>query len=194
VSAGALRVLGSAGLGATKTPAVDVMQAAVGAWGGRFIAFAIALSTLGFMSTRILVAPRIYFQMAADGLFFKALAWIHPRTHVPVIAIVAEGVVAGAIAISGTFEQIVNWTVAPEWLFVILAAGAVFVFRKRDGGARAATQVPLHPWSTILLMAVLLAIFVAELAIYPLDTVYGALVIVAGAIFYFGWKRFAAAA
>jgi basic amino acid/polyamine antiporter, APA family len=194
VSAGALRVLGSAGLAGTKTPAVDVMQAAVGAWGGRFIAFAIALSTLGFMSTRILVSPRIYFQMAADGLFFKFLAWIDPRSRVPVFAIVAEGVVAGAIAISGTFEQIVNWTVAPEWLFVILAAGAVFIFRKRDGNARAATQVPLHPWSTILLMAVLLAIFVAEVAIYPLDTIYGALVIVAGGLFYFGWKRFASAA
>jgi APA family basic amino acid/polyamine antiporter len=192
VSFGCLRVLGTAGLAATKTPAADVMQAAIGPAGARLIAVAIALSTLGFMSTRMLVTPRIYFQMAADGLFFKGLAWINPRTHVPTFAIVIEGVIAGAIALTGTFEQIVNWVVAPEWVFVILAAGAVFVFRKRDGDrAIAGARVPFHPWSTLLLMAVLLAIFVAEFAIYPLDTLYGTLVIAAGFVFFFGWKRFA---
>ncbi len=193
VSFGCLRVLGPAGLAATKTPAADVMQAAVGPIGAQLIAIAIALSTLGFMSTRMLVTPRVYFQMAADGLFFKGLAWINPKTHVPTFAIVIEGVIAGIIALSGTFEQIVNWVVAPEWVFVILAAGAVFIFRKRDGDrAIPGARVPLHPWSTLLLMAVLLAIFVAEFAIYPLDTLYGMLVILAGVAFFFGWKKLSA--
>ena len=130
--------------------------------------------------------------MAADGTFFKQIAWINPRTHVPTIAIIAEGVVAAIIAWSGTFEQIVNWTVAPEWIFVVLAAGAIFIFRKRDGDAvKPAFRVPLHPFSTILLMVVLLGIFVTEVILVPRDTLYGTLVIVAGIVFFYAWKRFA---
>jgi APA family basic amino acid/polyamine antiporter len=195
VNIGCLRVLGPAGLAATKVPAADVVSAAVGPIGARLIAIAIALSTLGFMSTRMLVAPRVYFQMAADGTFFKQIAWINPKTHVPTIAIIAEGLVAAIIALSGTFEQIVNWIVAPEWIFVVLAAGAIFIFRKRDGNAvKPAFRVPLHPFSTILLMVVLLAICVTEVILVPLDTLYGTLVIVAGIIFYYAWRRFARAA
>jgi len=192
VNIGCLRVLGPAGLAATKVPASDVMQAALGPIGARLIAIAIALSTLGFMSTRMLVSPRIYFQMAADGTFFKQIAWINPKTHVPTIAIIIEGIIAAIIAATGTFDQIVNWTVAPEWFFVVLAAGAIFIFRKRDGDAvRPSIKVPLHPFSTIFLMLVLLAIFVTEAVLLPRDTLYGTLVIVAGVIFYFAWRRWA---
>jgi len=192
VNIGCLRVLGPAGLAATKVPASDVMQALVGPIGARLIAIAIALSTLGFMSTRMLVTPRIYFQMAADGTFFKQLAWIDPKTHVPTIAIIIEGLIAAAIAWSGTFDKIVNWVTAPEWIFVVLAAGAVFIFRKRDGDrVKTAFRVPFHPVSTVLLMAVLLAIFVTEAILVPFDTLYGTLVIVAGVVFYFLWRRFA---
>ncbi|HTU70254.1 MAG TPA: amino acid permease [Candidatus Baltobacteraceae bacterium] len=192
VNIGCLRVLGPAALAASKVPASDVMQAALGSIGARVIAIAIALSTLGFMSTRMLVTPRIYHQMAADGNFFKQIAWVSPRTHVPTVAIVIEGVIAAIIAISGTFEQIVNWVVAPEWIFVVLAGGAIFIFRKRDGpGTKPPISVPLHPYSTMLLMAALLAIFASQVALLPLDTLYGTLVIVAGIVFYYAWKRFA---
>ena len=192
VNIGCLRVLGPAGLAATKVPASDVMQALVGPVGARLIAIAIALSTLGFMSTRMLVTPRIYFQMAADGTFFKQIAWINPKTHVPTIAIILEGLIAAIIALSGTYDKIVNWITAPEWIFVVLAAGAIFIFRKRDGDkVKPRFRVPLHPFSTILLMAVLLAIFFTEVVLIPLDTLYGLLVIVAGIVFFYAWKRFA---
>ncbi|HXM07444.1 MAG TPA: amino acid permease, partial [Candidatus Acidoferrum sp.] len=174
------------------TPASDVMQALIGPIGARLIAIAIAVSTLGFVSTRMLVTPRIYYQMAADGTFFKQIAWINPKTHVPTIAIILEGVIAALIAISGDYDKIVNWITAPEWIFVVLAAGAIFIFRKRDGDkVQPRFRVPLHPFSTILLMVVLLAIFVTEVILVPLDTLYGALVIVAGIVFFYAWKRFA---
>jgi len=187
---GYLRALGAAGLAHTHTPASDVMQAAIGPVGARVIAVAITLSTLGFMSTRLLVAPRIYHQMAQDGLFFKAVGWINPRTHVPTVAIMLEGLVAAIIAASGTFEQIVNWVVAPEWAFVVMAAGAVFVFRRRDAGKPPPTaRVPGHPWTTGLFILTLLAIFAAELLTYPRDTLYGALVMGAGVVFFVIWRR-----
>jgi APA family basic amino acid/polyamine antiporter len=193
VSISVLRMLGPAGLAATTTPAADAMRVALGPLGARLTALAIALSTLGFMSTRMLVTPRIYFQMASDGVFFKQLGWISPRTHVPVVAIVVEGLVAAIIAVSGTFEQIVDWVVAPEWIFIVLAAGAIFIFRRRDGeGVRPSMRVPLHPWSTLFLMAVLIGIFATEVTVYPLDTLYGAIVILVGVVVFFAWRNRAA--
>jgi basic amino acid/polyamine antiporter, APA family len=190
VNLGSLRVLGAAALAATKTPASDVMQAAVGPIGACLIAIAITLSTFGFVSTRLLLGPRVYFQMAADGTFFRQLAWIHPRTRVPTIAIALEGLIAAIIAASGSYEQILNWIVAPEWAFTVLAAGALFIFRKREADAiLPAVRVPGHPFTTAFFIAVLLAIFVSELFIYPRDTLYGVAVMVVGLVVYSAWKR-----
>lgn len=190
VNVGSLRTLGAAGLAATQTPGADVMQAFLGPMGGRLIAIAIAISTLGFMSTRMLMAPRMYFQMAADGTFFKQVAWISPKTHVPVVAIALQGVLAAAIAASGSFEQIINWVTAPEWFFVMLAAAGIFVFRRRDKDAPPpAFRVPGHPWTTGLFIAVLIGVFVSELRFYPLDTVFGAVVMATGVAFYYVWRH-----
>jgi len=184
-----LRILGPAALAATKTPAADVMSAAFGRAGAVAIAAAIATSTLGYMSTGVLLAPRLYFQMSADGLFFKQIAWISPRTHVPAIAIVLHGTIAAIIAASGTFEQIVNWVTLPDWIFVMLAAIALFVFRKREAHLpRPAFTVPGHPWSTLLLIAAVIGVAISVIAIYPWDSLYGAIVLASGAVFFYIWK------
>ncbi|HMF29755.1 MAG TPA: amino acid permease, partial [Candidatus Cybelea sp.] len=94
VNAVCLRALGPAGLAATSTPASEIARLAFGPIGLRIMASVIALSTLGFLSNQILTSPRVYFQMAADGTFFKQFAAIDPRTHAPVVAIVAQGLVA----------------------------------------------------------------------------------------------------
>ena len=78
-----VRVLGVAGLAQTAVPASAVMHAAVGERGAVIIAAGIALSALGFLGRSILTAPRVYFAMARDGIFFNSVAWLHPRTHVP---------------------------------------------------------------------------------------------------------------
>lgn len=185
VNVGCLHVLGAAGLAATPTPAADVMTAAVGPWGGRIIAIAIAISTLGFMSTAILVAPRVYFSLAQDGMCFPQIGWVHSRTRVPVIAIVLHGSVAAALAASGTFAQIINWTTLPVWTFIALAAVALFILRARDGkSSPPGMRVPGHPWTTVLLIAAVAGVLIAELAIYPLDALYAVVVALAGVALY----------
>ncbi|MGB6601601.1 MAG: amino acid permease [Candidatus Cybelea sp.] len=189
VNAGYLHVLGAAGLAGTASPAADTMRAVAGNAGGRFIALAIALSTLGYLSTCMLAYPRIFYQMAADGLFFKPVAWISSSTHVPVVAILLQAFMASIIALSGTYEQIINWVVAPQWLFIFLGAGALFVFRRRDAALRRpTTTVPGHPITTLFFIVVLIAIFSAEFLIYPRDTLYGIGVEVAGVVVYFAWQ------
>ncbi len=188
-NAGYLRMLGAPGLAATASPAADAMRAAVGPIGGKFIALAIALSTLGYLSTCMLAIPRVYHQMAVDGAFFKAVAWISPSTRAPVVAILLQAVMASVIALSGSYEQIINWVVAPQWLFILLGAGALFVFRRRDPALpRPVTTVPGHPLTTALFIGVLLAIFSAEFAIYPRDTLYGAGVELAGIVAFYAWR------
>ena len=137
------------------------------------------------MSSAILVAPRIYFKLAEDGLLFRPIAWVHPRTRVPVVAIVLHGVMSAILAASGTFAQIINWVTLPVWIFIALAACGLFVLRRRDAGKPApAVLVPGHPWTTCLLILAVAAITASELVMAPRDSIYGILVAVAGVMVY----------
>ncbi len=143
-----VRVLGPEGLAATRIPASSVMRKALGERGARWIAFGIAVSTLGFLSQGILTAPRVYYAMARDGLFFKSVGWLSPKTAVPVVAIVLQGVTATVIALSGRYEQILNYVISVDFISFGLTAASLFVFRRRQpistpetlSGARS----PLH--------------------------------------------------
>jgi APA family basic amino acid/polyamine antiporter len=91
-----IRALGMDGLAATKTPASEVMRQAMGATGAKLIALAIAVSTAGFLSQSVLTAPRVYYAMARDGVFFKAVGRLDRRTKAPVVAIVLQSALPGA--------------------------------------------------------------------------------------------------
>ncbi len=157
VNATCLHVLGIAGLAATNTPASQVAGIAFGPIGLTIMAAVIALSTLGFLSNQILTSPRVYFQMAADGTFFKQLAWVNPRTHAPVLAIVLQGLIAIIIALSGSYDQILNYVTCNDYIFFGLAAIALIVFRNRDArdpaAPKPAFRMPGHPVTTLLFLA-----------------------------------------
>jgi basic amino acid/polyamine antiporter, APA family len=127
-----LRALGPQGLAATQTPASAVMLVALGRKGAQFIACGIAISTLGFLSQSILTAPRVYYAMAQDKLFFKSATWLDPRWHVPTLAIVLQGALAIVIVCSGKYEPILNYVVSIDFIFFGLTAGCVFIFRRRQ--------------------------------------------------------------
>jgi APA family basic amino acid/polyamine antiporter len=156
-----LRVLGPSGLMHTNAPASEVLRAFMGARGAQLIAALIALSTLGFLSNQILTSPRVYHAMAQDGLFFRQMAWLHPRTHVPVIAIALQGAFAIAITFLRGYAQIINYVTGVDYVFFALAALALFVFRARDardGVANAGYCVPLHPFTTALFFLITVAV------------------------------------
>ena len=123
--------LGVSGLANTTTPASDVMRLALGETGARLIAAGIAISTLGFLSQGMLTAPRVYFAMAEDGLFFRSVGKLNPKTQVPVVAIVLQGALAIAIALWGRYEQILNYVVSVDFIFFGATAACIFVFRRR---------------------------------------------------------------
>ena len=190
VSAVCLRVLGPEGLAATNTPASDVMFAALGRGGGRLIAAGIAISTVGFLSQSMLTAPRVYYAMAADGLFFSRVARVHPRTHVPMVAIALQGLVAIVIAWSGSYEQILSYVVAVDWVFFGLAATCLFALRRHDrerGEGDIPFRTPGHPWTTILFATVSALVVVNTAYRYPVNSAIGIGILLAGVPIYFLW-------
>jgi len=189
----ALRALGPAGLAATTTPASDVMRRALGEPGARLIAAGIAISTIGFLSQSMLTAPRVYFAMAADGLFFGAVARVHPRTHAPVVAIVLQGALAVALAFSGQYERILSYVVPVDWVFFALAAGSLFAIRGRDGATHPAGPrgfvTPGHPWTTIAFISVSTLVVVNSVYRFPLESLVGLGILAAGLPAYAAWSR-----
>ncbi len=185
-----VRVLGPAGLAATTTPASDVMRSALGVTGSKLIAAGIAISTLGFLSQSMLTAPRVYFAMAGDGLFFRSVGWIHPRTRVPAVAIVLQGVCAVIIALSGRYEQILNYVVSMDFIFFGLSAACVFSLRRRDAiaGASSGYNIPGHPVTTALFVAVCWLVVINTIYKYPANTAIGLAILIAGIPVYFFWR------
>jgi APA family basic amino acid/polyamine antiporter len=185
-----LRVLGPDGLAATRIPASAVMRAALGERGAQWIAFGIAISTLGFLSQGILTAPRVYYAMARDGLFFKSVGWLSPRTGVPVVAIVLQGVTATVIALSGRYEQILNYVISVDFISFGLTAASLFVFRRRKVKASESLYLaPGHPYTTALFVLACAAIVITTASTFPENSVIGLSILLAGIPVYLYWSR-----
>jgi APA family basic amino acid/polyamine antiporter len=184
-------VLGVEGLAATTTPASEVMRSILGEKGKTMIAVGVAISTLGFLSQSMLTAPRVYFAMADDGLFFKGVARLHPRTRVPAAAIALQGFVAIVIAASGKYEQILNYVVSIDSIFFGLTAACLFALRKR-GSLTASTNrsYALKVSAAVIILFIAAEWLVAASAIYkaPRNTLIGVAILLAGIPVYFFWR------
>ena len=180
-------VLGTAGLAASSAPASDVMRRALGDFGARMIAAGIAISTAGFLSQSMLTAPRVYFAMAKDGLFFNRVGMVHPRTRAPIVAIALQGLLAMVIALLGTYERILNYVVSVDTIFFGLTACCIFVFRKREPTA-GVNKVPGHPVTTILFIAVCWLVVINTVYRYPENTLIGIAIMLAGIPAYLFWR------
>ena len=183
-----VRALGAQGLAATTVPATSVMRIAMGDAGARLIALGIAVSTLGFLSQSILTAPRVYFAMARDKLFFQSVARVTARTHVPVVAIVLQSVWTLVVALSGRYEQILNYVVSMDFLFFGLTGASLFVFRRREA-ARVIEgyKVPWHPFTTGLFVLVCWLVVANTIYKYPMNSLLGMSILLLGIPAYAFW-------
>lgn len=180
-------VLGTNGLAASAAPASDVMRSALGDFGARLIAAGIAISTAGFLSQSMLTAPRVYFAMAKDGLFFERVGTVHPRTRAPIVAIALQGLLAIIIALLGTYERILNYVVSIDMIFFGLTACCIFIFRRREQAA-AVTMVPGHPFTTLVFIAVCWLVVINTVYRYPHNTLIGIAIMIAGIPAYWFWR------
>lgn len=184
-----LRELGTAGLAGTTTPASAVLRKLLATNGAKFIAAGIAFSAFGFLAQSMLTAPRVYFAMAEDRVFFSGVAWVHPGTRVPVVAIALQGICAIVIALSGTYAQVVNYVVAMDSIFFGLTACCLIVMRRRARERTVASHVPLHPWTTLLFIAAEWLVVVSTFVHDPRRSLIGLGIALAGLPVYFAWRR-----
>jgi len=192
VSYSCLRVLGVSGLAATNVPASEVMRHALGERGAHVIAAGIAVSTLGFLSQSILTAPRVYYAMARDGVFFKAVGYLDPRTQVPTVAIILQGICAAAIAFTGKYDQILNYVVAIDVLFFGLTGASLLIFRARlqsKPSDEERLRVPWHPVTTGLFVLACWAISISTIFQFPRNAGIGVGILAAGALVYPLWRN-----
>jgi APA family basic amino acid/polyamine antiporter len=186
-----LRVLGPSGLGTTTTPASDVMRIALGERGAQWIAAGIAISTLGFLSQGMLTAPRVYYAMARDGLFFESVGKLSLRFGAPVVAIVLQGFAAIVIACSGTYGEILNFAITVDFIFFGVTAASLFILRRRRVGSDAAIyRVPGHPFTTILFILSCAGIVGSAIVASPANSAIALCIMLAAFPVYYYWSRF----
>jgi APA family basic amino acid/polyamine antiporter len=191
VNVACLRVLGPAGLDATATPASNVMRTALGERGAQWIAVAIAISTLGFLSQSMLTAPRVYYAMAHDGLFFKSVGKLSPGSRAPVVAILLQGIAAMIIACSGTYGEILNFEITVDFIFFGMTAAGLFVLHRRQIGSNAAIyRTPGHPFTTILFVLACAGIVGSAIVSAPRNSATALCIMLAALPVYYCWSRF----
>lgn len=184
-----LRALGVAGLAASTAPAADTVGALLGTRGRAIIGAGIMISTFGFLNLVILVTPRVYQAMAADGVFFASMARVHPRTRTPVAALLGQAAWAIVLLFSGSYGQLLDYVVFADWLGFGATAATLFIYRAREArGEIAHTRVRAvgHPYSTAIFLAAAVYVIAGSVLSNPLNAAKGT------ALLALGWPAFAA--
>lgn len=188
-----LKALGPAGLATSLAPAADTMRSAVGPVGGALMAAGVVFSTIGFVNTGILSAPRMLQAMSADGLFFRFAAKLHPRYRTPTGGIVIQAVWAITLVLSGTYGQLLDYVVFGDWIFFGLIVATIFGYRRRDAESPyeppKAYRAPGYPLLPALF--VITAAFVVASVIWsnPRNAMLGVVLIALGIPAFLFWRR-----
>ncbi len=187
-----LHGLGAVGLAATEAPASDAMLALVGPVGRTIVALGIVVSTFGFLNLVILVSPRVYQAVAADGLFFARFSRLHPRFRTPSAAIVVQALWALLLLQTNRYGQLLDYVVFADWIFFGLAAAALFVYRARERrgepSGQAGYRMPGFPVLPLLFIGAAGYVVVGSIASNPANAGRGALILALGVPIYLFWK------
>jgi basic amino acid/polyamine antiporter, APA family len=181
VNAGVQYVLPANVIAASPRPASDAVALILGPVGAGIVSAGMAVSMLVTLNGTIMSGARVPFAMARDGYFFRALAEVHPQFHTPSMAIVVQAALSILLLLLGAnFRQLFSLAIFAEWLFYMIAASTVFVFRWRDPQAAR----PYRMWGYPLVPAVFVVVAAALLG-YTFwndrpNSYYGVLVILSG--------------
>jgi APA family basic amino acid/polyamine antiporter len=169
--------------------ATEVLKTFMGPTAVTLMAVILAASSIGALHSSILANSRIPFAMARDGLFFRRLAEVSPRSHVPVNALLIQAVWASVLALSGTFDTLTDSVIFASWLFYGLATATVFVFRRTMPDAERPYRVWGYPYVPLLFLVVTAGMLISALIATPRQAVIGLVTMALGVPFYLYWAR-----
>ena len=160
--------------------ATAVLEVILGKIGVYIMAAAIMISTFGGLNSLILAAPRVYYAMAEDGLFFKFASKIHPKSKVPVMGLVLQGIWASLLTFSGSYSNLLEYVIFATLFFYILTIGSVFLFRQKFSDRPRLFKVPFYPVTPALYIVLALTIMVAEVVVSPNYCLASVLIVISG--------------
>jgi len=147
---GYLAALGPERAGHAETIAAAAMSAVLGPSASKIVALTILISVFSGANSILLTAPRVFYAMANDGLFFRRLADVHPRFRTPAFAVIVLGIWSAVLTSLGKFQDLINYAMFVAWIFYGLAAAAVFTYRWRRPDLERPYVVPGYPWTPML--------------------------------------------
>ncbi|HXA85144.1 MAG TPA: amino acid permease [Candidatus Dormibacteraeota bacterium] len=186
---GYVAALGAHEVANSNRVAATALAAAISPAAAKLVTVAILISMFSAANSVTLTAPRVYYAMAKDGLFFQRLAEIHPKFGTPAFAVITGAVWAALLAASGTFEQLLTYVVFVSWSCYALAAASIFVYRKRQPNALRPYRVPGYPWTPLLFILVTAAFVANTVYAKPREAAVGLGIVLAGAPAYMIWRK-----
>jgi basic amino acid/polyamine antiporter, APA family len=190
-----LFALGPAAATASDAIAATAATAVLGPWAGKLVALTILISTFSSANSVILTAPRVFYAMAKDNLFFKKLAEVHPRFQTPAAAVVALGVWSAVLVCTGKFAELIGGVIFIGWIFYGLGAAAIFPLRRALHGKPLPYRVPGYPWTPLVFVLAAAAIVGNAIVLAFLDPAQFKFLVIAIALFllglpaYFFWRK-----
>ena len=185
---GYLAMLGPAGVAHSDRVASDAVRAAFGPTAGHAIAIVVLLSMFSALNGILLTAPRVFYAMARDGLFFSKLAEVHPRLGTPAVAIAATAVWSMVLAARGLYTQLLTYVVFTAWIFYGLGAVTVIVFRRTRPEAARPFRVPGYPVTPVLFVLAACYIVGSTLVGQPNRALFGLAALLLGLPAYLIWR------
>lgn len=158
---GYLFALGPLQTAASDTIAAASVAAIFGPWAAKLVALTILISTFSAANSVLLTAPRVFYAMARDRLFFRKLAEVHPGFNTPAAAVIGLGVWSAVLVCAGelgTFSSLIGGVIFIGWIFYGLGAAAIFPIRRASPGRAIPYRVPGYPWAPALFVLAATAI------------------------------------
>ena len=184
-----LAALGPTKAAQTNAVASAAMTAVAGPAASKLVTLAILISIFSATNGITLTAPRVYYAMARDGVFFHQLARIHPRFRTPAFAVIAGSAWAIILAATGTFEQLLTYVVFTGWLFYALGAASIFIYRRRTLDRELPYRVPGFPWTPLLFIIAAAALVLNTIVTQFDRAAIGLGIVLIGTPAYFIWHR-----
>jgi APA family basic amino acid/polyamine antiporter len=147
------------------------------------------IAAVGALNGITLMNARVPYAMARNGLFFRPLADLHPKSRVPVNAIWFQGIWACLLAVSGTFDQITTSVIFALWIFFALVGSSLFVLRRKLPASPRRYRTPGYPVVPLLFVLVAVWLVVNSISAFPVESAAGLFLIALGLPFYMYFQR-----
>jgi APA family basic amino acid/polyamine antiporter len=185
VSAVFLYLVPLVGVTSNETFVAQAGNVLFGALGGKIFAAIVIVCVFSSLAALIMSAPRVYYAMAQDGLFFKRVSQISPRLGTPVSAILIQGTISSLLVVVSSFQKIIDYFIFVAVVFLAMAGAGLFLARRKDAEADPAFRTPLYPLPVVVFLLLILTLLVLLAGHSPVEAALGGAVVLAGIPAYF---------